>query len=111
MPKNKSIYETQMNALLTEAGYKFQREFKFCPPRRWRFDFVLEPVKTKIAIEIEGAIWTGKGRHSVGKGFISDCEKYNMAQIMGYIVLKYTPETLPNVIKDLQLLCSSTPKT
>ena len=103
---NKSLYEIQMSELLKQAGYKFQAEYKFCPTRKFRFDFTLEPVKTKIAIEVEGEIWTGKGRHSRGQGFINDCEKYNLAQIMGWIVLRYTPETLPDVLRDLELLMS-----
>jgi len=103
---NKSLYEVMMANLLKNAGYKFQIEYKFCPTRKWRLDFALEPLKVKIGIEVEGEIWTGKGRHSVGKGFIGDTEKYNMAQIMGWIVLRYTPETLPNVIKDLKLLAT-----
>ena len=110
MSKIKSIYEPMMAQILTNANYKFQREFRFCPPRRWRFDFVLEPVKTKIAIEINGGAYL-KGKHNYGESYTKDLEKLNMAQIMGWVVLQYTPDILPNVIKDLQLLCSSTPKT
>jgi hypothetical protein len=101
---NKSIYEEQMAALLKQSGYKFQREYKFCPDRKWRFDFYLEPVKVKIALEVDGEIWTGKGRHGRGQGFINDAEKYNKAQLMGWIVLRYVPETIPNVLRDLKLL-------
>ena len=100
----KSIYESAMAQTLKDAGFKFQTEVRVCKERKWRFDFVLEPIKTKIAIEVEGGIWTGHGRHSTGKGFISDTEKYNYAQLIGYIVLRYTPETIPNVINDLKFL-------
>ena len=107
----RSIYEVQMSALLKTKGYLFEPEYKFHPTRRWKFDFALKPIKTKIAIEVEGGIWTGKGRHSVGQGFINDCEKYNQAQILGWIVLRYTPETLPDVLKDLETLCNQRSKT
>src|SRR5216684_2330146 len=63
-------------------------EFRFHPERRWRFDFAYPDVK--IGIEIEGGVWSG-GRHTRGKGFILDCEKYNEAQILGWKVLRFTP--------------------
>ena len=61
-------------------------EYKFHPARRWRFDYAWE--KQKVAVEIEGAIWT-RGRHVRGSGYIKDCEKYNKAQEMGWVVLRY----------------------
>ena len=82
-----------MAQILTDAGYKFQREFRFCPTRRWQFDFVLEPAKTKIAIEINGGAYL-KGKHNYGENYAKDLEKLNTAQIMGYIVLQYTPDQL-----------------
>lgn len=70
---------------LTERGIVFQREVKFHPDRRWRFDFVIN----KIAVEIEGGIWNN-GRHNRGKGFESDCEKYAEAACLGWTVLRFT---------------------
>lgn len=67
-----------------------QREFRFAPPRRWRFDYLFGD---RIALEIEGGAWTG-GRHTRGAGFIADMEKYNTATIMGYRVLRCTPGQL-----------------
>jgi len=99
----KSIYEIQMAALLKEAGYEFEREYRFAPPRRWRFDFVLLPLKVKIAIEVNGGAWI-KGKHNYGNSYGKDLEKINTAQIMGWIVLQYTGDNLTNVIKDLELL-------
>jgi hypothetical protein len=37
------------------------------------------------AIEINGAIWTN-GRHSWGSGLISEYEKINLIQLLGYQV-------------------------
>lgn len=65
------------------------REFRFDPVRRWRFDFSW-PEK-KVALEIEGGVWTG-GRHTRGKGFISDCEKYNAATLAGWRVFRVVNE-------------------
>jgi hypothetical protein len=102
-PIKKSIYQIQMAALLKKEGYNFVEEFKFHPDRKWRFDFVLEPVKTKIAIEVNGGVWI-RGKHTFGTSYEKDLEKINTAQLMGWMILQYTPDTLPNVIQDLKKL-------
>lgn len=63
------------------------REYRFAPPRRFRFDFA-DPV-TLIAVEIEGGNWTG-GRHTRGSGFEMDCKKYNLAALRGWKVFRFT---------------------
>ena len=68
-------------------------EYRFCPQRRWRADFLY--LEQKILIEIEGAHWTS-GRHTRGSGFDKDCEKYNTAALMGYKVLRVTSTHLKN---------------
>ena len=65
-------------------------EHRFCE-RRWRFDWAW-PAQ-KIALEVEGGIWTG-GRHTRGEGFVKDMEKYNAAAALGWRVLRCTPSTL-----------------
>jgi hypothetical protein len=64
-----------------------EEEYRFMPPRRYRFDFAY-PEK-KIAVEVEGGTWTG-GRHTRGKGFESDCRKYNFAALQGWRVFQFT---------------------
>lgn len=64
-----------------------EREYKFHPVRRWKFDFCW-PSKM-VAVELEGGTWTG-GRHTRPVGFEKDCEKYNEAAIMGWKVLRFT---------------------
>jgi very-short-patch-repair endonuclease len=66
-------------------------EFVFAKPRKWRFDFAFP--EQKIALEVEGGIFTG-GAHTRGKHFLSDIEKYNRATILGWRVLRCTPQTL-----------------
>ena len=66
-------------------------EFRFHPSRRWRFDFAW-PDK-KLAVEIEGGTWSG-GRHTSGKGYRADCEKYSNAAIMGWAVIRVTTDML-----------------
>jgi len=66
-----------------------KREYRFHNKRRWRFDFAW-PEK-KVAVEIEGGIWHG-GRHTRGRGFQADCEKYNAASEDGWTVFRFTPK-------------------
>ncbi|QDP60278.1 MAG: hypothetical protein Unbinned834contig1000_44 [Prokaryotic dsDNA virus sp.] len=65
-----------------------EREYKFHPTRRWRFDLAF--IKEKLAVEIEGAVWT-YGRHTRGSGFIKDMEKYNEACYYGWYMARFTP--------------------
>ena len=59
--------------------------------RRWRFDWAW--VGAKVALEVEGALM-GAGRHVRPSGLRSDMEKYNTAQVLGWMVLRCMPETL-----------------
>ena len=67
------------------------KEFKFHPVRKWRFDYAVS--EHKIALEVEGGVWTG-GRHTSPKGFLGDIEKYNTATLMGWRVFRTTPDDL-----------------
>jgi very-short-patch-repair endonuclease len=64
-------------------------EYRFHPIRRWRFDLAWPTAK--VAVEIDGAIWT-QGRHSRAFGIMADNEKINEAQKMGWRVFRFTPQ-------------------
>ena len=66
-------------------------EFRFHPSRRWRFDFAW-PDK-KLALQIQRRTLSG-GRHTSGKGYRADCEKYSNAAIMGWAVIRVTTDML-----------------
>ena len=66
-------------------------EHRFAPPRRWRFDWAWPD--HMVALEVEGAVWTG-GRHTRGSGYLKDMEKYSEAAISGWCVVRCTPATL-----------------
>lgn len=66
-------------------------EHRFDSVRRWRFDYAW-PEK-RVALEVEGGVWTG-GRHTRGKGFLADVEKYNAAALAGWRVFRTTPREL-----------------
>ena len=66
-------------------------EFKFHPTRRWRFDWAFPD--QRVALEVEGGAWTG-GRHTRGKGFLADCEKYSEAAALGWRIIRVPPSEL-----------------
>ncbi len=71
-------------------------ELRFASPRRWRFDYAFQHAafgNRQVAVEVEGGAFT-RGRHTRGKGFIADMEKYNEAALRGWIVLRVTPQQL-----------------
>ena len=96
---NKGI--TQMKLLLTIEKIKFETEVMFHPTRKWRFDIAI-PDK-KIAIEYEGGVFGGgKSRHTTGKGYTEDAEKYREATKLGWRVLRYTSKGYSKLIEDLK---------
>lgn len=66
------------------------KEHRFHPIRKWRFDYAIP--EFKIAIEIDGGVWT-QGRHTRPQGYLNDMEKFNAAAAMGWVVLKFTPDS------------------
>lgn len=70
-----------------------QKEYRFHPVRKWRFDFAWP--ERMIALEVEGGIWV-RGAHNRGKHFNEDCEKYNEAALLGWKVFRFTT----NLIED-----------
>ena len=77
--------------LRQETGEEVVSEYKFHPKRKWKFDLAI-PGK-KIAVEIEGGVYTG-GRHTRGRGYVNDMEKYNNAVLLGWRLLRFTPDQL-----------------
>jgi hypothetical protein len=78
------------------------REFKFyAPVRDWAFDWAWPAAK--VALEIEGGVY-GRGakcrtcgRRKVGahtsvERLLSDIEKYNLAALLGWKVIRATPD-------------------
>jgi len=63
-------------------------EHRFHPRRRWRFDAAF--VKQRVALEIDGGLWTA-GRHSRGSGRMADMEKLSEAAILGWRVVYASP--------------------
>lgn len=70
-----------------------EREHRFKPGRRWSLDFAWPG--QRVAVEVEGGVWS-EGRHTRGKGFIDDCNKYNEATVMGWKIIRVTSEHIDN---------------
>ena len=88
--KQESPLERELAFQITACGLPEPvREWRFAPPRRWRFDFAWPLLDQKLAVEVEGGIWT-RGRHTRGKGYQADLAKYNRATLDGWRVLRVT---------------------
>lgn len=81
--------EAKLVQQLKALKIDFVKEFQFHDKRKWRADFHIS--NTKLLIEVEGGIWSN-GRHTRGKGYLGDMEKYNTATMMGYQVLRFSTE-------------------
>jgi very-short-patch-repair endonuclease len=68
---------------------KPEREYRFHPTRKWRFDYAFPAIK--LAIEIEG-LSRFTSRHTTFSGFREDCAKYNAATLLGWRILRYSTE-------------------
>ena len=80
--------EFQLYAAHLDEG--MVREFMFLKPkRRYRADFAWPELK--LLVEVEGAVYSG-GRHVRGKGFTEDLHRSNLAQLEGYMILRFTGE-------------------
>lgn len=80
---------------------RVEPEYRFHPVRRWRFDFAVP--EHMLAIEVEGGSYV-QGRHTRGKGFAADMEKYNTATLMGWSVLRYTPQQVDKCMEDMKIM-------
>lgn len=85
MSAMESMFELHLRAHRIDG--RFQREYRFHPTRRWRFDFA-DPA-AKIAIELQGGIFGGKSAHNTGTGIRRDMEKSNEAQRLGWRVFQF----------------------
>lgn len=83
-----------------ELGVEPVKEYQFHKSRKWRFDYAF--IEHKIALEVEGGVYTG-GRHIRPKGFLNDIEKYNTAAMLGWRVLRTTPDNL-RTFKTIELI-------
>ncbi len=75
-------------------------EYKFDSLRRFKFDYA--NLRLKIAVEMEGGIYTGTGHAKTGR-YLKDMEKYNMATIKGWMVLRYAHGQESKISDDVKM--------
>ncbi len=68
-------------------------EFQFHPTRKWRFDWAWAIGEEMLALEQEGGVFL-QGRHTRGAGFREDLVKYAEAALLGWTVLRATPQQI-----------------
>lgn len=88
-----SRLELHLESRLAAYGIPFEREFLFDPSTKSRADFRLLNSAKNILVECEGGTWNG-GRHTRGAGFARDCKKYNRAQLLGFMVYRFTSDQI-----------------
>lgn len=76
-------------------------EYKFCPVRKFRADWYIP--RFNVLIEYEG-VHSYKSRHTTDRGYTQDAEKYNIANLMGFRVLRYTYLNKNQIWRDLEAL-------
>lgn len=92
MPKSE-LEETLLWQIKAEGLPMPEREWRFHPTRKWRFDFSYPD--RKIGIEVQGGIYV-RGAHSRGTGLERDYEKLNTAQMLGWTVFQFSRKMIEN---------------
>ena len=77
--------EFRFCALHVGIGNGVRQRLKDSGLSDWRFDFAWPDCM--LAVEIEGGGWTN-GRHTRGKGFEEDLQKYHHAMMLGWTVYR-----------------------
>lgn len=81
---------------LRELKLAFESEVRFYPKRKWRADYFVRSLSNeRVLVEIEGGVWS-KGRHTRGKGYLADMEKYRVAAALGYKVFRFSTQEIMN---------------
>lgn len=104
VPRKEAPELGEMKLWLTALNIPFKSEHPFSTKRKFRFDIAL--LEYKVAIEYEG-IFGGTSGHTTLGGYIKDCEKYNLATVLGWRVLRYTSNNYKMMLEDVELLIKS----
>jgi hypothetical protein len=98
IPKQEPKALAEIKIKLKLLKIEFETEYRFHPTRKFRFDIAI--LEHKIAIEYEGII-SDKSRHTNIVGFTNDCRKYNLAQSLGWKLLRYTALNYKEFLSEL----------
>jgi len=95
---NKRAIEEAIKKLYPRYKQDYFKEFCFSDNRKFRFDFYIPELK--LGIEYDG-LFSKKSRHTTPAGFSKDCEKMNLATILGFKTLRYTSINLEMCGQDI----------
>ena len=101
-----SVEKRYIELILTQFKEKgviddYVAEHEFLKDRKFRFDWAIPSLM--IACEYEG-VMSKKSRHTTIGGYSKDIEKYNLAVMNGWVVLRYTALNYKNAQLDLEQL-------
>lgn len=82
-----------------EKALTLEEEYRFHPEKRYRADFAIPSLK--VLIEYEGLNSEKSGHTTIG-GYTKDTEKYNLAQSMGWRIIRVTVVNYKTVLQELQ---------
>lgn len=82
-----------------ERGLTMEKEHRFHPERKWRFDYAI--IEKKIAVEYEGIFGGGKSRHTTVTGYTEDTEKYSQAAVMDWKLIRVTAKNYKSTLNFL----------
>lgn len=101
MPKKRPAGLVAIENVLKASRVSYVTEYRFSADREFKFDIAI--LDMNVGIEYEG-IFSEKSRHTGVKGYTEDANKYNLAQLEGWKVLRYTAKNYKNFLDDLTLL-------
>lgn len=96
--------KNDIELILRSLSIPYVKEHRFHDVRRFKFDYAI--VDSKIAIEYEG-LFSKKSGHTTISGYTKDCDKYNLALVNGWKVLRYTALNYKNLLDDIKFLWKS----
>ena len=99
-----SIPKSFISLYLKSLNIEVVPEYKFLPDRKFRADWYIPSLS--LLIEYEG-IMSAKSRHTSVTGYSKDSEKYNLATLAGYRILRYTTMNYKDLPKHLDYLLAS----
>lgn len=104
VPRKEAPQLKEMKQNLRFLGYEFEEEHRVHHSRLFRFDIAFPDFR--IGIEYEGLV-SEKNFHTSIAGYTSNTEKYNLAAVNGWMVLRYTCKNYKNMIPDLEAIMKS----
>lgn len=90
-PSKRTRLEDMLERRIRDDGLPLPvKQFLWARPERmYRSDFAY--VQERILIEVQGGIWAqDPGRHNRGSGYETDCQRDNLAALLGWKLLRFT---------------------